>query len=89
MRTNTIHYSSIVRFSTGSNLNFPIHAIDSGHGSQVRDLNGDEVDGYDEGNANELSSGYTVLRISAVIFPLDYAQTGTILDDVRFLGFVP
>ena len=51
MRTNTIHYSSIVRFSIGPNLNFPIHAIDSGHGSQVRDLNGDEVDGYDEGNA--------------------------------------
>jgi len=36
----------------------------SGHGSQVRDLNGDEVDGYDE-----------------VIFPLDYAQAGTIIDD--------
>lgn len=33
--------------------------IDSGHGSQVRDLNGDEVDGYDEGNANESSSGST------------------------------
>ncbi|KAH9994614.1 peptidase C14, caspase domain-containing protein [Russula vinacea] len=36
----------------------------SGHGSQVRDLNGDEVDGYDE-----------------VIFPQDYAQAGTIIDD--------
>jgi hypothetical protein len=36
----------------------------SGHGSQVRDSNGDEADGYDE-----------------VIFPLDYAQTGTIIDD--------
>jgi hypothetical protein len=36
----------------------------SGHGSQVRDLNGDEVDGYDE-----------------VIFPLDYAQAGTVIDD--------
>jgi hypothetical protein len=59
MHTNTIHYSSTVRLSTGSHLNLPIHAIDSGHGSQVRDLNGDEVDGYDEGNANELSSGYT------------------------------
>ena len=40
-------------------LNLPIHAIDSGHGSQVKDLNGDEVDGYDEGNANGLSSSYT------------------------------
>jgi len=36
----------------------------SGHGSHVRDLNGDEVDGYDE-----------------VIFPLDYSQLGTIIDD--------
>ncbi|KAH9991953.1 caspase domain-containing protein [Russula compacta] len=36
----------------------------SGHGSQVRDLNGDEVDGYDE-----------------VIFPIDYSQAGTIIDD--------
>ncbi|KAF8504307.1 peptidase C14, caspase domain-containing protein, partial [Russula emetica] len=38
----------------------------SGHGSQVKDLNGDEVGGYDE-----------------VIFPLDYAQTGTIIDDIK------
>lgn len=51
MHTNMIHYSSTVRLSTGSNLNLPIYAIDSGHGSRVRDLNGDEVDGYDEGNA--------------------------------------
>ncbi|KAI0278354.1 hypothetical protein BGY98DRAFT_974550 [Russula aff. rugulosa BPL654] len=41
-----------------------IYPQDSGHGSRVRDLNGDEVDGYDE-----------------VIFPLDYAQAGTIIDD--------
>jgi hypothetical protein len=59
MHTNTILYSSIVRLSTGSNLNFLIHDIDSGHGSRVRDLNGDEVDGYDEGNATGFSSGYT------------------------------
>ncbi len=57
MHTNTIHYSSTVRLSTRANLNLPIHVIDSGHGSQVRDLNGDEVDGYDEGNTNESSSG--------------------------------
>ncbi|KAH9061202.1 peptidase C14, caspase domain-containing protein [Lactarius vividus] len=36
----------------------------SGHGAQVRDRNGDEVDGFDE-----------------VIFPVDYSQTGTIIDD--------
>ena len=59
MPTNTIHYSYIVRLSTDSNPNLPICAIDSGHGSRVRDQNGDEVDGYDEGSANELSSGKT------------------------------
>jgi hypothetical protein len=46
-------------FVPKANLNFLTVAIDSGHGSQVRDLNGDEVDGYDEGNANESPSGYS------------------------------
>jgi len=36
----------------------------SGHGGQTKDLNGDEIDGYDE-----------------VIFPLDFARAGHILDD--------
>ncbi|OAX36268.1 hypothetical protein K503DRAFT_695443 [Rhizopogon vinicolor AM-OR11-026] len=36
----------------------------SGHGSQVRDADGDEVDGYDE-----------------VIFPVDYQESGVIVDD--------
>ncbi|KAI0247395.1 peptidase C14, partial [Lactifluus subvellereus] len=36
----------------------------SGHGAQVQDRNGDEVDGYDE-----------------VIFPMDYSDAGTIIDD--------
>ncbi|KAF8269420.1 peptidase C14, caspase domain-containing protein [Lactarius quietus] len=44
----------------------------SGHGAQVRDRNGDEVDGYDE-----------------VIFPVDYSQTGTIIDDVRVKPLPP
>jgi hypothetical protein len=56
--TNTIHYLSTVRLYSRVSLNLPTHGVDSGHGSQVRDLNGDEVDGYDEGNANELPSGY-------------------------------
>jgi hypothetical protein len=58
MQTNTIHYSFIVRLFTGSNLNLSMYTIDSGHGSRVQDLNGDEIGGYDEGNANESSSGY-------------------------------
>ena len=49
-----IHCTSVFK----GYLNLPTHGVDSGHGSQVRDLNGDEVDGYDEGNANELPSGY-------------------------------
>ncbi|KAJ8582903.1 hypothetical protein M405DRAFT_823165 [Rhizopogon salebrosus TDB-379] len=36
----------------------------SGHGSQVQDPDGDEVDGYDE-----------------VIFPVDYQESGVIVDD--------
>ncbi|KAH9029385.1 peptidase C14, caspase domain-containing protein [Lactarius hengduanensis] len=44
----------------------------SGHGAQVRDRNGDEVDGYDE-----------------VIFPVDYSQTGTIIDDELHSNLVP
>jgi hypothetical protein len=43
-------------FVPRANLNVLTLAIDSGHGSQVRDLNGDEVDGYDEGNAFKLPS---------------------------------
>jgi hypothetical protein len=30
--------------------------LDSGHGAQVRDQNGDEVSGYDEGNVKGLST---------------------------------
>jgi uncharacterized caspase-like protein len=36
----------------------------SGHGGQTKDMNGDEIDGYDE-----------------VIFPLDFARAGHIVDD--------
>jgi len=27
----------------------PLILLDSGHGGQIRDMDGDEVDGYDEG----------------------------------------
>jgi hypothetical protein len=36
---------------------------------------------------NELPSGYAWPDVMAVIFPLDYAQAGTIIDDVRIFRF--
>lgn len=84
-----IHYLYTVRLYSRANLSLPTHGIDSGHGSQVRDRNGDEVDGYDEGNSNELPSGYAWPDVMAVIFPLDYSQAGMIIDDVRIFHFSP
>ena len=49
MRNRMIPCSSIVsspRYTFQANL---IVLIDSGHGGQTRDLDGDEVDGLDEG----------------------------------------
>lgn len=46
--TPTTHYSFIVR----SIDQFPVlrlTTVDSGHGGQVKDKDGDEVDGFDEG----------------------------------------
>ena len=47
------------------------------------DDNGDEVDGFDEGMKLArliIFLGYSIL--TAVIFPVDFRQTGTINDDV-------
>jgi len=43
-------------FVPGGNSYLLTPLIVSGHGSQIRDLNGDDADQYDEGNANESSS---------------------------------
>ncbi|KAH9913686.1 caspase domain-containing protein [Epithele typhae] len=43
----------------------------SGHGSQVQDRNGDEIDGMDEGECG-----------LSLIFPVDYKQAGHISDDL-------
>lgn len=41
--------SSLTNLPHGSHLRFAASHSDSGHGGQTRDLDGDEVDGYDEG----------------------------------------
>lgn len=55
--------------------------VDSGHGGQTRDLDGDEVDGLDEGNPLPSQTKVQKLTIT-VIFPVDYKHAGHIVDDV-------
>jgi hypothetical protein len=58
--------------------------IDSGHGGQTKDLDGDEDDGYDEGE--QLPSIFVSPSNSdLVIYPLDFETNGHIVDDVRGL----
>ena len=63
---------------------------DSGHGGQVPDKNGDEIDGFDEGKSYS-SLLRTLLDTSTVIYPVDYKKAGIIIDDVSlviYLSFV-
>ena len=55
--------------------------LDSGHGGQTKDLDGDEVDGLDEGSCFRTRMPSWGL-MTAVIFPVDYRHTGHIVDDV-------
>ncbi|KAH9975251.1 caspase domain-containing protein [Lactifluus volemus] len=54
----------------------------SGHGGRTRDLNGDEVDGWDEGNAIHIQFPTSWLKKNEVIFPVDYKTAGIITDDL-------
>ncbi|PPQ70353.1 hypothetical protein CVT26_013787 [Gymnopilus dilepis] len=54
----------------------------SGHGGQTEDLDGDELDGFDEGMS--FKSGLAVLCVDvvpSVIYPLDFKTNGHIVDD--------
>ena len=42
-------HCALVSISAGSLYDSRDVSADSGHGSQVKDTNGDEIDGYDEG----------------------------------------
>ncbi|KAF8259231.1 caspase domain-containing protein [Lactarius quietus] len=54
----------------------------SGHGGRTRDLDGDEVDGWDEGNTlHSVLIFFPGLKKTKVIFPVDYKTTGIITDD--------
>ena len=54
----------------------------SGHGGQIPDIDGDEVDGYDEGERRKPQGVPTPLQLALVIYPLDYGKRGIITDDV-------
>jgi hypothetical protein len=58
-------------------------SLDSGHGGQVEDQDGDEIDGFDEGSSNwNIEREVNLTSWFLVIFPLDFKQNGHILDDV-------
>jgi len=58
--------------------------LDSGHGGQTRDLDGDEADGWDEGKFHPVCPRVFNWDAVLVIFPLDFKINGHIVDDVRF-----
>jgi hypothetical protein len=77
--------SFIVRTAFDGNVSFANHAATctvSGHGGQIRDLDGDEVDGYDECMIQAPLEKITI-DVQKVICPVDYQQSGVINDDVR------
>ena len=55
--------------------------IDSGHGGQTPDLDGDEIDGLDEGYLFRFTS-LMVANYTQVIYPVDFQKNGHIVDDV-------
>ncbi|KAF5347572.1 hypothetical protein D9756_010676 [Leucocoprinus leucothites] len=56
----------------------------SGHGGQLEDRDGDEVDGFDEGSLS--SDRKDKLKPAfAVIFPLDFQEAGQIVDDISHI----
>lgn len=74
--------------------------LDSGHGGQAKDVDGDEGDGYDEGSffnghvTNDINlplshlSGTAHRRCfhsSLTFLQVDFEQNGHIVDDVDFL----
>ena len=57
---------------------------DSGHGGQTKDLDGDEEDGFDEGQKfHKIYNLMLLLTALSVIYPLDYKKQGHIVDDVN------
>lgn len=92
MRNRMIPCSSIVsspRYTFQANL---IVLIDSGHGGQEKDTDGDEADGYDEckpkiGYMHLLSTDIIVIGLG--IYPVDHESVGSLVDDVSRYSLVP
>lgn len=80
----THSFSIVANFLISSSSPIDFLLPDSGHGNQVNDMDGDELDGKDESRANSLSWWCQLMEHDTVIFPSDYRQ-GTdkyITDDV-------
>lgn len=79
--SNPVEFQSLMRFNSRHLL-----ILDSGHGGQVEDPTGEEEDGFNEGNVLRMHILYRNVDFSLplkAIFPLDYEETGAIIDDVR------
>ena len=76
---------SIVCFFTSKLFKVVLNScLDSGHGGQTKDLNGDEADGYDEG-FSQSPHRYSLHLYGIpfpVIYPVDFKRAGHIVDDV-------
>jgi hypothetical protein len=60
----------------------------SGHGGQIKDLDGDEADGFDESTWFRSQVTGSTLSFFSVIYPLDFMEAGHILDDVCQLFWI-
>jgi hypothetical protein len=79
-------FSSIVSWNLAPPLDGELRLVAvSGHGGQTKDMDKDEVDGYDEGVSvlffDFPSTIYLCMR--QVIYPCDYETAGHLVDDVR------
>ena len=59
------------------------YSPDSGHGGQTKDVNGDEGDGYDEGDPLSHRVDPWLTGGLSVIYPVDFKKAGHIVDDVK------
>jgi hypothetical protein len=70
-------------FVNSNNFNICACRLDSGHGGQTKDQDGDEDDGYDEGcYFSHLINVNHHLTFFLVIYPADFETNGHIVDDL-------
>lgn len=84
-----MRYFSTARYipTSGIILGVLIVRLDSGHGGQIPDKDGDETDGLDEGTSYSSLFRTSLTCARTVIYPVDYKKAGLIVDDVRSFVF--